>query len=157
MNREHFNIRPLVLALLLLPGAAFAAADTNSSGAPVDPVLERAAQASDRNDWVAAQAILRDAVAKNPGNAEYHNMYAYNLRKGPNPDMSLVFKHYNEALRIEPKHRGANEYLGEAYLMVNNLPKAKEQLGVLDRLCFFPCKEFSDLKKSIAEYEAKGK
>jgi len=157
MNREHFNIRPIVLSLLLLPGAAFAAADTNSSGAPVDPVLERAAQASARNDWAGAQAILKDAVAKSPNNAEYHNMYAYNLRKGANPDMSLVFKHYNEALRIEPKHRGANEYLGEAYLMVNNLPKAKEQLATLDRLCFLSCKEYSDLKKSIAEYEAKRK
>jgi len=151
------NLRPIVLSLLLVPGAVFAAADTNASGAPVDPVLERAAQASDRNDWAVAQAILRDAVAKNPGNAEYHNMYAYSLRKGPNPDMSLVFKHYNEALRIEPKHRGANEYLGEAYLMVNNLPKAKEQLATLDKLCFLSCKEYSDLKKSIADYEAKRK
>ena len=151
------KFRTLLVAVLLVPGAAFAAADTNSSGAPVDPVLERAAQASARNDWAGAQAILKDAVAKEPNNAEYHNMYAYNLRKGANPDMSLVFKHYNEALRIEPKHRGANEYLGEAYLMVNNVAKAKEQLATLDKLCFLSCKEYSDLKKSIAEYEAKRK
>jgi len=151
------QILPIVLSLLLVPGAVFAAADTNSSGAPVDPVLEQAAQASARNDWAGAQAILKDAVAKTPGNAEYHNMYAYNLRKGANPDMSLVFKHYNEALRIEPKHRGANEYLGEAYLMVNNVAKAREQLATLDRICFLSCKEYSDLKKSIADYEAKRK
>jgi hypothetical protein len=151
------KIRALFLAVLLAPGAAFAAADTNSSGAPVDPVLERAAQASERKDWAAAQAILKEAVSKNPANAEYHNMYAYNLRKGPNPDMSLVFKHYNEALRIEPKHRGANEYLGEAYLMVNNVAKAKEQLATLDKLCFLSCKEFTELKKAIADHEAKGK
>jgi len=55
--------------------------------------------------------------------------------------MSLVFKHYNEALRIDPEHRGAHEYLGEAYLMVGNLAKAKEHLAVLDKLCFFPCDE----------------
>ena len=151
------KIRTIALSLLLLPGAAFAAADTNSTGGAVDPVLERAAQASTRNDWAGAQAILKDAVAKEPNNAEYHNMYAYNLRKGANPDMSLVFKHYNEALRIEPKHRGANEYLGEAYLMVNNVAKAKEQLATLDKLCFLSCKEYSDLKKSIAEYETKKK
>src|SRR5262245_26050549 len=150
------NIRPIVLSLLIAPGAAFAAADTNSSGTPVDPVLERAAQASDRGDWTGAQAILKDAVARSPGNAEYHNMYAYNLRKGANPDMSLVFKHYNEALRIEPKHRGANEYLGEAYLMVGNVAKAKEQLATLDKICFLSCKEYTELKNSIAAYE-KGK
>ncbi len=69
--------------------------------------------------------------------------------------MSLVFKHYNEALRIDPDHRGAHEYLGEAYLMVGNLAKAKEHLSVLDKLCFFPCDEYSDLKKAIADYERK--
>jgi hypothetical protein len=151
------QFRPFILAVLLAPGASFAAADTNSSGAPVDPVLERAAAASSRNDWVGAQSILKEGLAKSPNNAEYHNMYAYNLRKGPQPDMSLVFKHYNEALRLDPRHKGANEYLGEAYLMVNNLPKAKEQLAALDRLCLLSCREYSELKKSIAAYEAKGK
>jgi len=111
--------------------------------------------ATQREEWVKAQGLWKEVLARNPNDAEYHNLYAYTLRKGPNPDTSLVFKHYNEALRLDPKHRGANEYLGEAYLMVNNLPKAKEQLGVLDKLCFLPCKEYSDLKKSIAAYEAK--
>jgi hypothetical protein len=69
--------------------------------------------------------------------------------------MSLVFKHYNEALRIDPKHRGAHEYIGEAYLMVNNLPKAKEHLGALDKLCFFPCSEYTELKNAIAAHEQK--
>jgi cytochrome c-type biogenesis protein CcmH/NrfG len=147
-------IRPILLALLLAPAAVLAAGDASTSK-PADPVLERAADATSRNDWKGAQAILQQGLASNPNNADYHNMYAYNLRKGASPDMSLVFKHYNEALRIDPKHKGANEYLGEAYLMVNNLPKAKEQLAALDKLCFFSCKEYSELKKSIADYEAK--
>ena len=69
--------------------------------------------------------------------------------------MSLVFQHYNQALAIDPKHRGAHEYLGEAYLMVGNLPKAKEELATLDKLCFFSCEEFTLLKQSIADYETK--
>jgi DNA-binding SARP family transcriptional activator len=69
--------------------------------------------------------------------------------------MSEVFKHYNEALRIDPKHKGAHEYLGEAYLMVGNVAKAKEHLAQLDKLCFFGCSEYSDLKKAIAAYEQK--
>ena len=68
-------------------------------------------------------------IARNPSNADYHNLYAYSIRKGANPDMNLVFKHYNEALRLDPRHRGAHEYIGEAYLMVGNLPKAKEHLS----------------------------
>jgi tetratricopeptide (TPR) repeat protein len=147
-------MRSVVLAALLAPLAALAAGGA-ANVAPIDPVYDRANQAALRGDFAAAQSIMKDALAQSPNNAEYHNMYAYSLRKGPNPDMSLVFKHYNEALRIDPKHKGANEYLGEAYLMVNNLPKAKEQLAVLDKLCFFSCREYSELKKSIADYEAK--
>jgi DNA-binding SARP family transcriptional activator len=69
--------------------------------------------------------------------------------------MSLVFKHYNEALAIDPRHREAHEYLGEAYLMVGNLAKAKEHLAQLDKICFFPCSEFSELKNAIGDYERK--
>ena len=146
-------IRPLIISLLLAPAAALAA---DSGPAPAsDPVLERAAAATARKDWPAAQAILKEAVAREPGNPDYHNLYAYAVRKGVNPDMNLVFKHYNEALRLDPKHRGAHEYIGEAYLMVGNLPKAKEHLGQLDKLCFLPCSEHSELKKAVASYEAK--
>ena len=153
-------IRLILSCALLSPGALLAAGGGGgaaSDARPSDPVVESATLATQREDWARAQGLWKDVLARNPNDAEYHNMFAYSLRKGPNPDMSLVFKHYNEALRLDPKHRGANEYLGEAYLMVNNVPKAKEQLGVLDKLCFFPCKEYSDLKKSIAEYEAKAK
>jgi cytochrome c-type biogenesis protein CcmH/NrfG len=94
-------------------------------------------------------------VEKDATNADYHNLYAYAIRMGANPEMELVFKHYNEALRLDSKHRGAHEYLGEAYLMVGNLAKAKEQLKTLDDLCFFSCAEFTLLKKAVADYEAK--
>jgi tetratricopeptide (TPR) repeat protein len=142
-------------AVLLVPAAALAADSTPALAA--DPVMDGVSEATARKDWPRAQAILRDALAANPGNADYHNLYAYSIRKGGNPDMNLVFKHYNEALRLDPKHRGAHEYIGEAYLMAGNLPKAKEHLSTLDKLCFFPCGEFNDLKKAIAEYESKRK
>jgi tetratricopeptide (TPR) repeat protein len=142
-------------ALLLVPAAALPA--DSSPAVRVDPVLEQVSNATARKDWPQAQAVLRDAVARDPANADYHNLYAYSIRKGANPDMNLVFKHYNEALRLDPKHRGAHEYIGEAYLMVGNLPKAKEHLSSLNKLCFFPCQEFTDLKRAVSDFEAKGK
>jgi len=146
--------RPLMLAGLLGCGSALAA-DSGPAAAPApkDPVLEKVSAATARQDWAAAAGVLKEAVSADPGNAQYHNLYAYSIRKGANPDMNLVFKHYNEALRIDSKHRGAHEYIGEAYLMVGNVAKAKEHLGQLDKLCFFGCSEFTDLKKAIAEYE----
>jgi tetratricopeptide (TPR) repeat protein len=121
----------------------------------VDPVIEKANAAIAGKNWKEAQEVMRDALARNPRSADYHNLFAYSIRMGANPQMDLVFKHYNEALRLDSKHRGAHEYLGEAYLMTGNLPKAKEHLKVLDDLCFLPCSEYSMLKKAAADYEAK--
>ena len=120
---------------------------------PKDPALEQARTAIGRQDWAGAQNVLRDAVARNPQSAEYHNLYAYSMRMGPNPAMDQVFRHYNEALRLDPKHRGAHEYIAEAYLMTGNLAKAKEHLAELDRLCTFGCEEYSKLKREVAAYE----
>jgi len=145
--------RPLMIALLVISPALQAADDP---AAAADPLLQQAREAAARKDFAAAAALLRDALAKTPENPEYHNLYAYAVRKGPDPNMDLVFKHYHEALRLAPKHRGAHEYIGEAYLMVGNLPKAREHLTQLDRLCFFGCEEYSSLKKAIQAHEAKG-
>ena len=123
--------------------------------APRDPAIEAIQVSVAKSDWPRARQLARESVAKDPKNADYHNLYAYALRMGDKPEMELVFRHYNEALRLDPKHRGAHEYLGEAYLQTGNLAKAKEQLRVLDNLCFFACKEYSMLKKAIADYEAK--
>lgn len=150
-------LRSIVLIAVLASGPAFPAADPGpgSASAPPDPVLEKAKPALERNDWAAAAAALRDGIARDASVAEYHNLYAFALRSGANPPMDLVFKHYNEALRIDPKHRGAHEYLGEAYLMVGNLAKAKEHLGILDGLCTFGCEEYTKLKNAIAAHEAR--
>jgi len=143
------------LSLLTLSSAAFAAGDPGGPREVRDPVMDAYTAAADRKDWTAAAAALENGLRASPENADYHNLLAYSIRKGPNPDMSLVFKHYNEALRIDPKHKGAHEYLGEAYLQVGNLAKAKEELAQLDKICFFGCTEFSMLKKAIADHEAK--
>jgi Flp pilus assembly protein TadD len=145
-------IRPWIIALLALPAAALAA---GGDAAPADPVIAEAQAAVSQQDFAKALEVLRPALAQAPANADYHNLYAYAVRKSPAPDLDLAFRHYREALRLEPKHRGAHEYIGEAYLMVGNLAKAKEHLARLDDLCFFGCAEYTDLKKAIAAYEAK--
>ena len=66
-----------------------------------------------------------------------------------------AFEHYAIALKMNPEHRGAHEYLGETYLAVGNLAKAKEHLAALDRICFFGCQEYDDLKAAVAAYRPK--
>lgn len=133
------------------------AGSSRSAAAPAassDPVIRSAREGIAREDWAGTQALLRSALQNSPGNADYHNLLAFAIRKGPNPDMAQVFAGYAEALRLDPKHRGAREYLGEAYLQVGNLPKAREQLAALDKLCFLPCEEYTDLKAQVEQNEA---
>jgi tetratricopeptide (TPR) repeat protein len=145
----------MAISAATTPGAHAAGGGDESGTASwgKDPVVEQLQGYVKNKEWQRAAAYMKDALAKDPQNPDYNNLYAFALRKGPNPDMNLVFKHYNEALRIDPKHRNAHEYIGEAYLMVNNLAKAKEHLAALDRLCTFGCDEYTDLKKAIAAYE----
>ncbi len=138
-------------------GAGDAGGEERSWSAKSDSVVEKLATYTSKKDWQGAEGYMKGVVASNPQDANYNNLYAYTMRKGPNPNMNLVFKYYNEALRIDPNHRNAHEYIGEAYLMVGNVAKAKEHLAVLDRLCTFGCEEYSDLKKAIAGYEARKK
>jgi Tfp pilus assembly protein PilF len=153
-----FISKILLATLLSVSTLVFAAgAEPPSNFKAEDPVMKAARAAIANKDWSGAQQILKTGLASSPNNADYHNLYAYSTRKGANPDMTLVFKHYEEALRIDPKHRDAHEYIGEAYLMVNQPAKAKEHLAALDKLCFLPCEEYTDLKKAVAQYEASRK
>ena len=115
--------------------------------------LDQGREAIARQDWAGAQALLRQAVERNPQSADAHNLYAFSMRKGPNPQMDQVFRHYNEALRLNPQHLAAREYLGEAYLMTGNVAKAKDLLAELDRMCKAGCEEQAKLKQEISLFE----
>jgi len=57
---------------------------------------------------------------------EAWNMVGYCARKSGDLKRSLVA--YMKCLEIEPEYAQAHEYLGETYLALNDLAKAKEQL-----------------------------
>ncbi len=86
---------------------------------------------------------------------------------GPHPDilnylgyshrklglMERAQDYYAQALDIDPDHKGANEYLGELYLEIGDVAKAKKQLAKLDALCGFGCAEREDLARLIDRRE----
>ena len=121
---------------------------------PVDPDYTAAVQAIKTSQYQAAIPLLEKVVQRDGSNADAYNWLGYATRKNGNPSGALPY--YEKALAIDPKHRGAHEYIGEAYLMLDNLPKAKDHLRTLDKLCFFPCSEYSDLKKAVEAYEKTG-
>jgi tetratricopeptide (TPR) repeat protein len=117
------------------------------------PLAAVADKAIEARDWSKAIHLLTSAAARNDQNADVFNLLGYSERKRGNLD--AAFKHYHRALTLDPKHRGAHEYIGEAYLTAGNVAKAEEHLARLDKLCRFGCSEYTKLKQSIAEHKTK--
>lgn len=116
-----------------------------------DPDYVAGEAAVKRKDWPEVVARMKAAIGRDARNADAWNYLGYAHRHLG--DMDSSFKAYDTALQINPKHRGAHEYVGEAWLKMGRLDKAEEHLKVLDKLCFFPCEEYTDLKEKVAEYK----
>jgi tetratricopeptide (TPR) repeat protein len=124
------------------------------AGRPEDPRYTAAVKAIKANEYAKAIPLLEGVVVRDDKNADAYNWLAYATRKNGNPAASLPI--YQKALALDPKHKGAHEYIGEAYLMLDNLPKAKEHLRTLSSLCFITCAEYRDLKRAVDAYEKTG-
>ncbi|MBM3732114.1 MAG: tetratricopeptide repeat protein [Acidimicrobiia bacterium] len=99
-------------------------------------------------DYKGAIALLATILKADPKNADAHNLMGYSLRKSGDFEQSLA--HYQKALAIDPKHKGALEYLGELYVQTDQLAKAREMAARLKALCPKGCEELTDLEKAIA-------
>jgi Flp pilus assembly protein TadD len=145
----------LALALAALSCAALAnlgGEDEDSS----NPDWVAGKQAVEAKDWKAAAAHLSKAAAAEPNNADIQNWLGFAQRKLGN--MDAAFAAYDTALKLNPQHKHAHEYIGEAYLLVNDLPKAEKHLAELQRLCTpLPCEEYKDLKRAVDAYKKNNK
>jgi Flp pilus assembly protein TadD len=145
--------RILTASLLALSVQLGHAADTEPVQATVDKLAPARAQIAAKQ-WRGAIDELKKV--NDPSSADWNNLMGYSYRKAKTPDYDAAEKYYNEALRIDPKHRGALEYSGELYLMKGDLAKAEQRLVALDKACTFGCEEYTDLKKAVAKYKAAG-
>ena len=147
----------LLIALTVVtagPAWADGSSEPSKSAAQSDPTYAAGVSAVKRGDYPAAIGLFQQVVAKDDQNADAYNWLAYSTRKSGGAAKAIPI--YEKALAINPKHRGAHEYIGEAFLVLGDLPKAKEHLAVLDKLCLLPCEEYSDLKKAVRDYESSG-
>ena len=139
----------LLIALIAGLGTTPLMADGGGGGggsAKLKPFLELI----EKEQYDQAIDKLDDAIAEDADNPDLLNLVAYSHRQLKRYEIALNY--YQKALKIDPEHRGANEYLGELYLHLGQLDKAEERLAVLDEDCFFGCKEFDMLEQAIQEY-----
>jgi len=152
--------RNALIAVALACAAALAAPcvvaepfETNPNLATSDADYAAGKQAMEKKNWPEAAKRFEAALKRNPDSADLQNYLGYTHRNLKQFD--LAFKYYKRAIELDPRHRGAHEYIGEAYLMVNDLPNAEKHLAALRGICLLPCEELEDLEREVAAYKAK--
>jgi len=143
----------MTIAFAMLGAATLAQADATKETTPppkAAATLASAQQKLDTGDYRGAIPILTDVIKADPNNPDALNLMGFSLRNTGQNDLALQY--YNKALSLMPKHLGANEYLGELYLQMNNMTAAQGELTTLASLCPSGCDERDMLTKAIAAY-----
>jgi tetratricopeptide (TPR) repeat protein len=158
-----------LLASLLVLGLSSSAALAAGGGAKT--TTEEPAAASDPwtakwgdlgPDYAAAEALVKsekfaeaitalEALPKQD-DPRIINYLAFSHRKLGATDKAIEL--YTKALSIAPEFTLAREYLGEAYIQLKDLAKAKEQLAEIEKLCGNQdCEEYKDLAEDLKKAE----
>jgi tetratricopeptide (TPR) repeat protein len=87
---------------------------------------------------------------KDRNNPQVLNLIGYSTRKLGDVDKGIDY--YRRALAIDPNYTKARQYLGEAYLLKDDVAKAKEQLMEIADRCGGPCDDYELLVKAIAAH-----
>ena len=103
---------------------------------------------------------LEKALARHPHDADVFNYLGYTHRmvgvseQAParDNDFKLSLAYYQQALAIDPNHKGVHEYLGELFLQMNDLDAAHHEMNELVILCPDGCDERDALDKALAAY-----
>ena len=144
-----------ILALLsagpmVATGNAVLAADGISNtftSAGIQAELTKARDNIERTDYWAAISTLNNAIAAQPRHADAYNLLGFSYRKIANFD--LAERNYRRAIRLDPAHKGALEYMGELYLETGRHTQAEALLVVLEKLCPDGCEELEDLRHAF--------
>jgi tetratricopeptide (TPR) repeat protein len=118
--------------------------------------LKQAVDAVNFKEWDKAVTLLTYVTAQIDESADTENLLGYSHRMlGHYPE---AFRHYDRALSLDPRHKGALEYEGEAYLETNQLNKAEGNLSTLKAACGAQaCPEYALLQGAIDRYKAKAR
>ena len=155
-------IKKLLLSLFVstfLISSSFAAGSSDSSSSNTETKYDMAvthikvAKKFEEKDKIEkakkryekAKKLLLQSNKKYPNKVDTLNYLGFTTRKLG--DFENGEKYYLQGLKIDPKHIGINEYLGELYVATNRHNLAVERLEVL-KGC--NCKEYDDLKAIIA-------
>jgi len=141
------------LAQALAAPAAAPAADPATTGWNFPSVEEGRAAYAEAVGMInqerfpeAMTALVRAETAVGP-HPDVLNYMGFVSRRMGNLDAALAY--YDQALTLDPNHLGATEYLGELYIQMGELGRARQQLARLDELCAYGCAQREELARWI--------
>ena len=151
MTRRRAIVVAVWLGAIMAPSAMRAdPTDDDPNAVALDPDYAAGKKAIEAKDWRAAVKALSAAALRDTRNPDIQNYLGYAHRHLG--DLKLAFVHYERALKLNPRHRGAHEYAGEAALLAGDLPRAQRHLAALKTICVLPCEEYDDLKAAVDAY-----
>ena len=148
----------IIFISLSLITHTFSASTGSSDGSPSNSTYDQAVklikkakklEAKGKTDkalkrYKRALKFLIKANEKKPSQPDTLNYLGFSLRKLG--DYENAEKYYLLGLKIDPKHFGINEYLGELYVLTDRIDLAKERLSMLQGC---NCEEYNELKEVI--------
>ncbi len=155
MNTISGAFTAIALAALLLNAVPAAAMGNSDPAEKAAENYQDAVRAVKSKNYDEAVDKLKEVLEADSRNANALNYMGYSYRKLGKYD--LAFNYYTRALAVDPDHKGANEYIGEAYLEKNMPEKARVHLDKLAKLCNSSCEEYTELKKAWDAWQAKQK
>ncbi|MSO76919.1 MAG: tetratricopeptide repeat protein [Alphaproteobacteria bacterium] len=148
-SMKLFRYLAIVAMAVALGAAELHAAGPSSS----TPTVTEANELIKKQDYRGAIAALNEIVTNDARDADAFNLLGFAHRKLGR--FAEAKTHYDKALALNPKHKGAHEYIGELYLETGDLASVETHLGKLAELCPSGCEEREDLQKAVAAYKAK--
>lgn len=139
-----------VAALLIAAGGAVHAVGAEEDGPTLDPDVAAGKQAIEARQWPVAIKALSAAALRDTRNADIQNWLGYAYRNAG--QLPQAFEHYDRALKLNPRHRGAHEYVGEAWLIAGRPDEAEKHVKALESICLVACEELDELKEKIERY-----
>lgn len=144
----------LMVCAALMPAAVQAVYNEPGGAAPAgDADFDAGLRAIKAQQWDEAARHLARAARRHPLSADVFNLLGYAHRRLG--DLPASLRHYHRALDIDPAHRGAHEYIGEAWLMQGNEARARQHLRALEALCSADCAEYRELERAIRAFETR--
>lgn len=137
----------VLLVSFFLTLNAYAAGSDDDNTVVKPRAYKKAIKLIKKENYSEAAKLLEEILQKNKyqQDPDILNEYAFALRKSG--DLSNAEINYNKALKIDPNHKGALEYLGELYVDTKRKDKANLILVKLENC---KCEEYSELKSYIA-------